>query len=95
MTHDELRTEIYKALIDRGCYPNNLGWMTKVAAILTERTGRKISRISISHALRGRDDRRGPTYQLILNDLYALLKSRETIPLSGIIHKKTPNAKGI
>ncbi len=95
MTHDELRTEIYKLLIDRGLYPNSKAWMTNLAPVLSERMGRKVSRQSLTHAMCGSADRRGPTYQAILNELYTMLSSRETIPLGGIIHTKTPNAKGI
>ena len=94
MTHDELIKEIFKTLIDRGCYPNKLSWMTNLAMVLSQRMGRKISRISLYHALCGAADRRGPTYQAILNELYILLASGET-PLDRIIHNKNHSATGI
>lgn len=86
MTHEELIKSIYKLLIDRGHAPTN--WQTKFAPIMTERMGRPVTRQIISHAMSGAENRRGPYYQNLLNNLYEILTDGETCPRPGIIHDK-------
>lgn len=92
MTHDQLIKEIYKLLIDKGLYPNNIvGWQTKFAPILTERMGCKVTRAIISHAMSGREDRRGPHYQAILNNIYEVLSDVNGNNSAAIIHAAVNN----
>lgn len=87
MTHDALIKEILHQLIDLGYYPNNMvGWQQKFAPIISERMGRKVTYKTISHAMSGAKNRRGPHYQNILNNLYEILTDGETCPRPGIIH---------
>ena len=87
MTHDELIKEIYRLLIDLDLYPNNIvGWQTQYAPILSERMGRKITRATLSHAMSGRNDRRGPYYQDILNAMYKVLAEVKSNNAAAIIH---------
>lgn len=86
MTHEQLIKEIYKLLIDHDWLPNSRAWQTSFAPILSERMGRKVTRKTISHAIGGAANRRGPHYQNILNNLYEILTDGETCPRPGIIH---------
>lgn len=87
MDHDELIKEIYKLLIDLNLYPNNIvGWQKQYAPVLSERLGREITYKTISHAMSGRKDRRGPYYQEILNHLFAMLTEEINKPSGRIIH---------
>jgi hypothetical protein len=88
MDHDQLIREIYKKLIDLGLYPNNIvGWQKQYAPILTKRLEREITYKTISHAMSGRKDRRGPYYQEILNNLYEMLTEEINKPSGRIIHE--------
>jgi hypothetical protein len=92
MNHDQLIKEIYKLLIDLGLYPNNIvGWQTQYAPILTDRMGRKITRAIISHAMSGRNDRRGPHYQDLLKNIYEMLTEEKNNNAAAIIQEAANN----
>ena len=89
MTHDELIKAILKLLVDRNYIPNKQSWQTRFAPILSERLKRNITRNTISHAMSGAPNRRGPYYREILNALYEILaEESNTNPQLEIIHDK-------